>query len=137
MSTQNKNILVSNVMLSAALFPSIVENTIVKVALEKMDSFRLGVVCIVGSEDELLGIITDGDIRRKLLSVQKPLPAFFIDDAINHAITDPIIISSNMGLSEAVRLMEVKQVWDLPVVDNGKLVGLLHLHPAIKLLLEE
>ena len=61
-----------------------------------MDSFRLGVVCIVGSEEELLGIITDGDIRRKLLSVQKPLPAFFIDDAINHAITDPITISSNM-----------------------------------------
>ena len=137
MSTQNKNILVSNVMLNATVFPAVAENTIVKVALEKMDFFRLGVVCIVGSEDELLGILTDGDIRRKLLSVQKPLPAFFIDDAINHAITDPITISSNMDLSEAVELMEVKQVWDLPVVDNGRLVGLLHLHEALKRLLKD
>lgn len=137
MSTQKKNILVSNVMLNTTVFPAIAQNTMVKVALEQMDSFRLGIVCIVGSEEELLGIITDGDIRRKLLSVQRPLPSLFIDDAINHAITDPITISSNMGLSEAVELMGVKQIWDLPVVDNGKLVGLLHLHEALKRLLKD
>ncbi len=40
-----------------------------------------------------------------------------------------------MSLTDAVSLMEEKQVWDLPVVDNGKLVGLLHLHQAIKKIL--
>ena len=41
-------------------------------------------------------------------------------------------------LKEAVKLMGDKQIWDLPVVDNEKrLVGLLHLHPAIKKLIEK
>ena len=137
MSTQNRNLKVGNVMLNTAEFPTVKENIILKEALEKMDSFRLGIVCVVNNDDELLGIITDGDIRRKLLSVQKPLPAFFIDDAINQAIKNPITVSSEVGLSESVSLMEENQIWDLPVVDDGKLVGLLHLHAAIKALLED
>ena len=135
MSTQNKNINVSEVMLSNNEFPVVSKGTILKEVLEKMDTYRLGIACIVNNEDELLGIITDGDIRRKLLSVQKPLPAFFIDDAINQAIKSPITASSNVSLTEAISLMEASQVWDLPVVENGKLVGLLHLHAAIKELL--
>ena len=100
-----------------------------------MDKFRLGVVCIINNNNKLLGIITGGDITRKLLYIQKPLYAFFIDDAINQAIKNPIITSSSMSLVDAVSLMGEKQVWDLPVVDNGKLVGLLHLHSAVKALL--
>ena len=137
MSTQNRNLKVGNVMLNTAEFPIVKENIILKEALEKMDSIRLGIVCVVNNDDELLGIITDGDIRRKLLSVQKPLPAFFIDDAINQAIKNPITVSSEVSLSESVSLMEENQIWDLPVGDDGKLVGLLHLHAAIKALLED
>ena len=82
-------------------------------------------------------IITDGDIRRKLLSVQKPLAAFFIDDVINQSIKSPTTVTSDMSLVDAVDLMEEKQVWDLPIVDNNKLVGLLHLHSAIKTLVKK
>ena len=49
--------------------------------------------------------------------------------------SSPVTVSSSLGLSDAIRLMESKQIWDLPVVSDGRLVGLLHLHPAIKLLL--
>jgi len=136
MSTQNKELNVGNVMLLPEKFPVVKENAIVKEALEKMDAFRLGIVCIIDNDEQLLGIITDGDIRRKLLAVQKPLPAFFIDDAINQAIKNSFTVSSDMSLVEAVNLMEKKQVWDLPVVDDNKLIGLLHLHPAMKALLE-
>jgi arabinose-5-phosphate isomerase len=135
MSTQNKELNVGNVMLLPEKFPVVKENSIVKEALEKMDAFRLGIVCITDNDEQLLGIITDGDIRRKLLAVQKPLPAFFIDDAINQAIKNSFTVSSDMSLVEAVNLMEKKQVWDLPVVDDNKLIGLLHLHPAVKALL--
>ena len=135
MSTQNKELNVGNVMLPPEKFPVVKEGTIVKEALENMDAFRLGIVCITDNDEQLLGIITDGDIRRKLLAVQKPLPAFFIDDAINQAIKNSFTVSSDMSLIEAVNLMEKKQVWDLPVVDDNKLIGLLHLHPAVKALL--
>jgi arabinose-5-phosphate isomerase len=85
----------------------------------------------------LLGILTDGDIRRKLLKVQKPFSAFLIDDALDHAIRHPIVIHPDKTLVYAVELMDQKQVWDLPVVNNeGVLLGLLHLHPAVQALLE-
>jgi len=135
MSIQNK--IVKDVMLDIGSFPIVNDRTILKEALERMDDFRLGIACVIDHNSQLLGIITDGDIRRKLLVVQKPLAAFFIDDVINQAIKNPVTISSEISLADAVSLMEEKKVWDLPVVDNSKLVGLLHLHSAAKTLLEE
>ncbi len=137
MSTQrNEAMLVSQVMLPPDRFPVIGEREILKEALETMGRWRLGIVCIVDGSNRLLGIITDGDIRRKLLKVQKPFSAFFVDDAIGHAIKKPTTIRPTDTLREAVELMGKKQIWDLPVVNNeGELVGLLHLHPAIEALL--
>ena len=135
MSTQKNNVTISNVMIPIGEFPVVTEKTILKEALEEMDNFRLGVACVINNDSHLLGILTDGDIRRKLLSVQKPLSAFFVDDAIKHAIVNPIVVSPSHSLYESVVLMGKKRVWDLPVVKNNKLVGLLHLHPVVKELL--
>ena len=137
MSIQNnKSMLVLDVMLPLNRFPVIREKVILKEALEEMGNSRLGIVCIVNEEKKLLGVLTDGDLRRKLLQVQKPFSAFFIDDALDHAIRSPITANPDQTLWFAVENMEEKQVWDLPVVNtSGILVGLLHLHPAVKALL--
>ena len=135
MSTQINNVTITTVMIPIGAFPIVTEQTILKEALEEMDNFRLGVACVVNNKGHLLGILTDGDIRRKLLSVQKPLSAFFIDDAIEYSTPNPIVISPSNSLYEAHALMGKKQVWELPVVDNNKLVGLLHLHPVVDALL--
>lgn len=128
--------LVSEVMMPLERCPLIGERTILKEALEVMGQSRLGIACIVGEHNLLLGIVTDGDIRRKLLKVQKPFSAFFVDDALMHSIRTPTTIKPVALLKEAVVLMDQKQVWDLPVVDDtNNLVGLLHLHPAIEALL--
>ena len=137
MSIQNnESMLVLDVMLPLNRFPVIREKVILKEALEEMGWKRLGIACIVNEENRLLGIITDGDLRRKLLKVQKPFSAFFVDDALDHAIRSPITANPDQTLELAVENMEEKQVWDLPVVNtSGILVGLLHLHPAVKALL--
>lgn len=137
MSTQNNNtMLVSKVMMPLDLFPVIGETVILKEALEEMGRLQLGIACIVDVSKKLLGILTDGDIRRKLLKVQKPFSAFFVDDALDHAIRSPLTIQPNDTLVHAIGLMGQKKVWDLPVVDEqGTLVGLLHLHPAVQALL--
>lgn len=135
MSTQNKK--VKDVMFNFPNFPIVKEKTILKEALEKMDEFHLGIACIINENNHLVGVITDGDIRRKLLKIQKPLSAFFVDDVINQAIKNPFTINSNIALADCMSLMEEKQIWDLPVVDNNTLVGLLHLHSITKALLEE
>lgn len=138
MSTQNKTkISVSDVMLSPGQFPIIEKTTILKEALGKMGKYSLGIVCIVDHNNKLCGILTDGDIRRKLLKVQKPFSAFFVDDASIHSINKPICCEANDSLYKAVIIMGEKRVWDLPVIDKDhKLLGLLHLHPAVKALLE-
>lgn len=128
--------LVSEVMLPIGDFPVIGKKTILKEALDSMDKFRLGVSCIVDDEHKLIGILTDGDIRRKLLSVQKPLSSLFVDDALLYSIKKPVISHEDTALIDAVSLIGEKKVWDLPVVNKDNvLVGLLHLHFAIKQLL--
>ena len=114
------------------------KNEIQKEALDVMNNLRLGIACIVDNENKLLGILTDGDIRRKLIKVQKPLSAFFVDDALDHAIHSPITSKPDDTLEEAVEIMEAKKIWDLPVVDDqGILIGMLHLHPVVEALLQK
>jgi len=132
----NKKILVSEVMLEVEKCPIVSENVILKQALEEMGALKLGMSCIVDFEGKLLGIITDGDIRRKLLKSQKPLSALFVDDALMHSIQTPIVTKPSDLLIDAVMLMDKNQVWDLPVVDNhNKLIGVLHSHRAVAVLL--
>lgn len=135
-TSKNNTMLVSDVMLSMDCVPIVKEKTIFKEALEEMGRTRLGIVCIVNDNNQLLGIVTDGDIRRKLLKVQKPFSAFFVDDALDHSIGSPVVVSPSDTLRHAIELMEQKQIWDLPVIENDTLAGLLHLHPAVQALLE-
>jgi CBS domain-containing protein len=137
MSTQKNDMLVRDVMLSLDRFPVIGKRALLKEALDEMNRHRLGIACIVGENNQLLGILTDGDIRRMLLKVQKPFSAFFADDAVEHAIISPLQVGPADTLLQAVRLMDDKRVWDLPVMDeHGTLAGLLHLHPAVEALLQ-
>ena len=132
---KNKVIYVSEIMLSLDQFQVVSSEVYLKEALDKMSEYKLGIICIL-QENKLKGIITDGDIRRKLLNVQKPFSAFFVDDAIKHSINNPMVINEESLLLNALDVMEDNQIWDLPVVNNdGKFEGLLHLHPVVKTLL--
>ena len=133
-----KKLIVSDVMLDLKQFPVVEQNTIIKDVFEKMNFFGIGISCIVSGASELRGILTDGDIRRKLMTVQKPLSQFFLDDVSKHATSKCLTVSPSCSLYDAVNLMELKRVWDMPIVcENNKLHGLLHLHPAIKALISQ
>ena len=134
MSTRNNHhsdLTVVDVMLQLENTPKTSGRTLLKEALELMDKHRLGIVCITDPDGALQGIITDGDIRRMLSNVQKPLAALMSDDVIVHAIKSPTTVTASTSLKDSIDIMGKKQIWDLPVVDQGKLQGLLHLHPAI------
>ena len=132
----SKRVTVADVMLPLSGFPVVTESIMLKEALEKMSDQRLGIACIVSSDGVLIGILTDGDVRRKLLTVQKPFSAFFVDDVIVHSAKGPVTCRPEDSLADAIEIMGSKRIWDLPVVkDGGLLVGLLHLHPAVQALL--
>ena len=138
MSTQSKHCPeISEVMMTADQFPVVRERDILKSALDEMDRKKLGVACVVDADQRLLGLLTDGDLRRKLLTVQKPLSALFLDDVIEHSIRRPVTILVDETLIEGLEKMEANEIWDLPVVSStGRLMGLLHLHPVVRALVK-
>ena len=134
MSISTTDLKVKDVLLPRDRVPAMGPKTILKQALEEMNKYRLGVVCVIDEDDKLIGIFTDGDVRRLLLKLQKPFAALFVDDISVHANSSFTVINDTTALSDAVALMEEKEIWDLPVTDSesDKFLGLLHLHPAIK-----
>lgn len=129
---------VADVALGLDRFPVLRPNDLLKTALEQMTAKRLGIVCITDADGMLQGIFTDGDIRRHLLTVQRPFPAFFSDDVIDHAQRKPTTVSGDSSLREALDIMARLQIWDLPVVDGQqRLIGLLHLHPLVEAVLAD
>ena len=132
-----ENLIVKNYMIKIGNFPVVKSNQILKEAVDLMDEYKLGIVSIVDNNFKLLGVITDGDLRRAILRSQKPLSAILVDDVIDYSVQNPLIISDEDLLIESIKLMNKKQIWDLPVLNvNKKLIGLLHLHTAIKNYLE-
>ena len=129
----NKNIIVQDVMITLGSFPVVKKDTILKEAIETMGLSNLGIISVVDNNNTLHGVITDGDLRRKLLKVQKPLSFFLIDDVIDHCIKEPLTTILEVKLMDALKIMEDNEIWDLPVVnENKKLIGMLHLHQVIK-----
>ena len=100
-----------------------------KEALDQMTKFRLGIACMVDSEEKLVSVLTDGDLRRLLLTKQAPLAALLVSPASEFGKLNPSIVRVNTSIEEARNLMHDKEIWDLPVLDSdNKLIGLLHRH---------
>ena len=136
MSTQIENLTVKEVMLSCDKFPVVNQKELLRETIIEMCNFGLGIACIVNTDYELKGVFTDGDIRRLILKVQKPIAALYVDDVIDYSTKEYISIMPETSLKNAVLIMEKLNIWDLPVVNEQKyLKGLLHLHPALKKLL--
>ena len=129
------NIYIKDAMLGLESTPTLPLNAVLSDVFNQMDKHKLGVVCLVKDNDELAGILTDGDIRRLFTKVQKPLAALMNDDAIKHANLSAKTIEYDATIEEAITIMGNASIWDLPVMNGTKLVGLLHLHPAIKAVL--
>jgi arabinose-5-phosphate isomerase len=127
---------VESVMLPPDQIPIVSDTEIMKAVLQSMTIHHLGIACIVDSYGILKAVLTDGDVRRMLLNVHKPAAALLSDDALRYATTQVITVKPESTLDKAVTIMGEKRIWDLPVTTaDGRLLGVLHLHPAVTALL--
>ena len=111
--------------------PVLEEDASLKKTLDLMSEKRLGIACFVDKSGVLKGLLTDGDLRRLLLTKQSPLPALLIANALSFGISKPSVAHEDDDMDKLKELMNVKQIWDLPIIDsNNKLIGLLHRHDA-------
>ena len=128
---------IKNIVLDKSKSPIVDEKTILKETLEKMVFFKIGIACVVNKNNVLKGVITDGDIRRKLLTNQKPWSALLNDDSIDHCKNKPITIRDDDSLKKSIDIFRKKKIWDLPVLDKKrKLLGILHLQNVLNIIMK-
>lgn len=128
---------VSSFIMNMDKIPFVYDNVFFKEAIDLMNLNKLGIVCIVDKNTKLKGVFTDGDIRRKIIKIQKPFSALFADDVLLHTNLKPITINENKNILNAIKLMNKNKIWDLPVISNsGKLLGLLHMNDILKKILD-
>ena len=119
---------VQDLMLTGNLVPLVSEGSSMGDALDEINRLSFGVTFIVDRHDHLIGIITDGDIRR-VISKQKNLDGL----NVNHVMTkNPRRVGPDTPAYDALNLMEKYQITVLPITHSeGKVLGLLHLHDIL------
>ncbi len=123
-----KNLLlkVKDVMHELHEIALVAENNSFRELIIAMTKFNLGAACVIDKENNLIGLVTDGDVRRSLIG-----DADISRLLVNTIMTkDPISISPRASLKEAVEMMEnrASQLSVLPVVEDGKCLGLIRIH---------
>lgn len=97
----------------------------IKEVLFNMTASGLGAISIIDSSNKLIGILTDGDIRRALTSGAD----IFNKQVIDLYNPNPTAIKKDMLAAEALKIMEDKRINVLPVVDeNGNAISMVHMH---------
>lgn len=90
-----------------------------------MSAKGLGMTCVTDADGALLGVITDGDLRRSLCAGSALLERCAADVMTR----DPITVPASALAAEALNILEARRVTSLVVVDDGaRLAGVVHLH---------
>jgi arabinose-5-phosphate isomerase len=122
---------VEDLMHTGKAFPVVTEKTLMKVAIFEITSKRLGVTAVCNAQGHLVGVITDGDLRRALERFSDVLH----QEASEVMTRNPKWIEKDALAAEAVQRMEEYSITSLFVFDqpgDKKPVGIIHLHDLLK-----
>lgn len=108
--------------------PEVSPNTNIKSVLVEISAKRLGATAVV-ENGELVGIITDGDIRRMLESKMANLDKTKAKDVMKNS---PRTIDGKELAVSGFQIMEQHNITQLIVTDNGRYLGIVHLHDILK-----
>ena len=117
---------VEHLMHSGEAIPRVEAGTPMPKTFHEMSAKKLGMTTVVGAHGELLGILTDGDLRRLM---EKHGGATLSMTAGDCMVKSPQTIGPQVLASEALNLMEKKKITSVVVVDEARRVlGVVHLH---------
>ncbi len=115
---------VSDVMQTGTELPTVAPATAMADALFEISSKGLGMTTVIDDNGDLLGVFTDGDLRRAL-DAKTDLNSTQIADLMTASVKT---VSSDMLAAEALRIMEENKISSLAVIDQGqRLSGVVHL----------
>jgi arabinose-5-phosphate isomerase len=116
---------VSELMRTGEAIPIVRSNTPMKDVMYEMSRKGIGVTSVVDDKDRVLGIISDGDLRRHLEKDDQLLKR----NAKDVMTPDPITIAADDLATKALNLMEQKRITSLLILNEDKTIqGIIHLH---------
>jgi len=116
---------VSEVMQQGDSIPCVPTGTPAIEAVSVLNSKNLGAVLITDQQNRLLGIITDGDVRRAVAE-SNDLTSISVEDFMT---ADPVASEANIQAVDALSILQQHEITILPIVGEDKeLLGILHLH---------
>jgi arabinose-5-phosphate isomerase len=104
--------------------PLIAPELSVPETLQAISRVGIGAAGVV-ENGKLIGIVTDGDLRRKLT------PDMFARDARALMTPNPVTISPDAPIADAIAIMNTKRITVLFAVSDGKPVGIVHMHDLL------
>ena len=107
--------------------PMVATDSTIKNVIVEISEKRLGVAAVIENE-KVIGIITDGDIRR-MLNKTENISGLTAQDIMTK---NPKTIKSTDMVSDALNILEDFSITQLVVVDNGDYKGVIHLHDILK-----
>ena len=114
-------------MLENSMKPMVAPDASIKKVIFEISEKRLGVTAVVENK-KVVGIITDGDIRR-MLNENDTFTHLTAKDIMSK---NPKTIQSTTMVADALNILEDFAITQLIVVDNGEYKGVLHLHDILK-----
>ena len=122
-------LLVKDIMHTEDKLPLIKNHNTMREALLKMTSYGFGCVGIINSKNHLIGIITDGDLRRNIAKK-------FLDLSIEKIMTkNPVTVEPKMNIKETIDIMNSNKITSVFVIKHNSKVpeGIIHIHDCIKI----
>jgi arabinose-5-phosphate isomerase len=112
-------------MHSGGAAPIVRTDTLMPDVVHEMSSKRLGMTCVVDAAGRLVGVVTDGDLRRLMMRTTNVL-ALTAGDVMTPR---PVTIARNLLAVEALKTMETHKITSVIVADaRGGVEGVVHLH---------
>jgi len=117
---------IRNLMHKGEQIPFVSLNTTMECVLNEMSQKKLGMTCVIDKDNKLVGIITDGDLRRML---QKHGNSILQKKARDCMSPNPLTIEKEDLATKALNIMEKNKITSLIIISkNGEVEGLIHLH---------
>ena len=117
---------VEALMHTGETLPRVAPDAPMRDLIHEMSSKRLGMACVVDGGDRLLGIVTDGDVRRHMERLGAALIERHASDVMT---TNPVTVGRQLMAVEALRIMEQRKITVVVVIGSGdRLEGVVHLH---------
>jgi arabinose-5-phosphate isomerase len=107
--------------------PAVLLTATIKEVIVEMTNKRLGTTVVVSNDNKVLGIITDGDLRR-MLERENDFTNLIAENIMT---ANPQKITENSLATEAMQILQQQNITQLVVEDDGKYFGIIHLHDLI------